>query len=218
MPLFLLPRKFDPNLSDEEKEFSLIQMISAGTWFPEVRWQRSYFVDEPDRLQTWCLYEGPSQAEVIRHTLHCGAPYEEAIAVEEWLPGSETGLLSRDISAASTPAREDDHYYLVERTFADGTEPDEIGAAFMRSGQCAAELPRLYWVRTFWSEERTKSWCVFRAPDRDLIAQHSERSIIPCDLIETVGENHPSLWGHIYDMLGLERHWGPAAPTAAQAR
>lgn len=207
MTLFVVRRKYEPYVPPEQVEQMMTLLISSGTWFPAVAWQRSYFWETAGVQESLCVYEGPSREGVYRHGTYCGLPATNVAPVEEWLPGSETGLLSRDISAENTPAAPDDRYFAVERTFDPALAEDEIGGAWLRSGQCAAEIPRLYWVRTYWSEEDRKAWCIFRAPNAELVAQHSRRSVLPADWIQEVSENHPRDWGHIYNAFGLPRHW-----------
>ena len=215
MPLFTLRRSFDPPLRGEKIELTMATIISGATWYPNVEWERSYGIDHGTRQETVCVYRGPTKSEVARHSSYCGVPIDAIYEVEEFRPGSEMGILSRDISAFNTPPAEDDRYFVVERTFDQAMTEAEVGAAWMRSGQCAAEIPRLYWVRSYWSEADRKGWCVFRAPDAELVAKHSARTIIPCDWIEEAAENHPRDWARIYDSFNLPHHWEREGELAA---
>ncbi len=181
MPLFLIPRNLRPGMSEEERELLMAMVISAGTWFPDVKWQRSYAVDEPDRVLSWCAYRGPTHAQVSRHAIQCGAPFERVTPVEEWLPAE--GTANKEGLAKG--------YLLVERTFG----PEVRGSAAREMLQGSQELAKadgLTWVRSFWSEDQHRSWCVLTGDDAELARDHARKSGLPCDAVELVLENHPS--------------------------
>jgi hypothetical protein len=212
MPLFTLWREFDPTLDEEAREAIMVRTISAATWFPSVRWIRSYFVDEPGRLNTLCVYEGPTLDLVRQHTLHCRVPFIHIREAEERLPDSTLALTSRSIGAVPDGRP----LFMVKRSFPRGISEAELGGAWMRTAQCAAEIPSLSWVRSYWDDERKESACVFLAPDKATIGEHIRRSRVPADSVEQVGENHPALWAHVYDSLGIPRHWELAELATAR--
>ena len=50
----------------------------------DVRWIRSYVLDEPDgRLGTVCIYQGSSEAAVREHATRAGLGCDEVIAVAD---------------------------------------------------------------------------------------------------------------------------------------
>lgn len=202
MPLYLIPRHLRPGMSDEEREFLITMVISAGTWYPEVKWLRSYAIDEPDRTQSWCTYSGPTQAAVQRHAEQCGAPFDSVLPVEEWLP----------VEGDHAEPGADAHYLLVERTFEAGT-PRDLAWQIIVRGNTLAASDGLAWMRTLWSEELHRAWCVFMGDDAQAAREHATRVGLPCDSVEAVVLNLPSQWEHIYDMLLLPHHWEERVPV-----
>ena len=208
MPLYALAREFDQGLDQAAREEIMVRTICAATWFPTVRWIRSYFVDEPGRLTSLCLYEGPTLDLVRKHTLHTRVPFTHIREVEERLPEATIALIPEKPTSEGNP--EERPLFMVRRSFPPGITEAELGSAWMRTAQCAAEIAELTWVRTYWDDELKRSSCIFLAPDRATVEDHVRRSRLPADSVEQVGENHPALWAEIYDSFGLPRHWEPA--------
>jgi hypothetical protein len=207
MPLFTLAREFDPGMSEAAREEIMVRTISAATWFPEVRWIRSYYVDEPGRLETLCLYEGPTLDLVRQHTLHCRVPFNQIREVEERLPATTIALTPE--GANESVGAETRALFMVRRTFPIDITAAELGSAWMRTAQCATEIPDLSWVRTYWDDELKQSSCIFQAPKKATVEEHIWRSRLPAESVDQVGENHPALWADVYDSFGIPRHWEP---------
>jgi len=83
--------------------------------------------------------------------------------------------------------------YVVERTFADGLhlpggpEGDEVRAKIVANN---AKLG-VTWLSSYVNEDRTKTFCIYDAPDTAAIEEAGVRSGVPVDRITRVSELSP---------------------------
>lgn len=77
--------------------------------------------------------------------------------------------------------------FVIERSTpgAGRLTPDELKAASLNSCDVLRELgPEIQWVSSFVCEDRL--YCVYRAPDEDMIREHARRAGVPADRISPV--------------------------------
>ncbi|MGE0601753.1 MAG: nickel-binding protein [Dehalococcoidia bacterium] len=187
MALFALWRHLDHTLGEDERKGMTIRSIGATAEHvvEPVRWVRSYVIDEPGRLQSLCVYEGPSARAVVDLQLLCAIPFEEIEPVVELRPPS----------TASGPG----DLYLAWRDIPRGaTEPAVAEDNARASGEAE-------WVRSYWDSKNALSWCVYRAETRN----GQSAAVLPRSFrrVESVAEVHPSEWAWVYETFGLPRHW-----------
>jgi hypothetical protein len=78
--------------------------------------------------------------------------------------------------------------YLVERTFPDGLHipVDDGGAATVRSVVECNAAEGVTWVHSYVSEDKTRTFCLYEAPDPGAIRATAERNGLPVDFITEV--------------------------------
>ena len=79
--------------------------------------------------------------------------------------------------------------YLIERDVegAGLMTPDELKAVSQASCRALDELgPRVQWEHSYVTDDRI--YCVYRAPNEDLVLEHSRRGGFPIDRISVVAE------------------------------
>ncbi|MGD9934427.1 MAG: DUF4242 domain-containing protein [Dehalococcoidia bacterium] len=204
MALFTLWRVLDHTLNEQERENISVRAIGACEWFPGVRWQRSFFVDEPGRLLSLCVYQGPTLEAVREQSIRCAVPFLEIREV--------TALTAQGHDGPGPLAAEP--LFMVERQFPAETPLDAIAHA-LRS---AADQQGVTWLRSYVDGERGSARCVLEAASSDAVRDHSQVHGLPCDSIESVGENHPAFWADIYDSFYLPRHWERSPATIPTER
>jgi hypothetical protein len=84
MDLYVIRRRSNWN-SPEELEATAARSSAEGEKMSdEVRWIRSYVVEEPDgKLGTVCVYEGVSPEAISRHAGHTGMSADEITKVAD---------------------------------------------------------------------------------------------------------------------------------------
>ena len=99
--------------------------------------------------------------------------------------------------AAPAAAHADDaelRQYVIERTIPGASElsMDEIKAISKKSNEVLEALgPDIQWVQSYVAED--KFYCVYRAPNKELIAKHAAMGGFPADRISLVSRViHPS--------------------------
>lgn len=84
--------------------------------------------------------------------------------------------------------------FLVERELP-GITPDQLRAAGVRAKTCCDEMTdegsEVTWIRSFFLPEREKTFCVFEASDRALVAEANRRANIPFVEIHDAMEMRP---------------------------
>lgn len=84
--------------------------------------------------------------------------------------------------------------FLVERELP-GITPEQLQAAGIRAKTCCEEMTdegsEVSWVRSFYLPESERTFCVFDAPERDLVAEANRRAAIPFVAIHDAQEMTP---------------------------
>lgn len=79
--------------------------------------------------------------------------------------------------------------FLIERELpgAGNLSPDDLQAIARKSCDVLAELgPRIQWVQSFVTDDRI--YCVYLAPDEEMIREHARRGGFPADRVSVVRE------------------------------
>ncbi len=86
MQLYAIPRRHGWATGAELEEAAARSAAAGETMPDEVRWIRTYVLEESDgTLGTWCIYEGTSADAVRRHAAVAGLPADEVIAIGDTL-------------------------------------------------------------------------------------------------------------------------------------
>lgn len=84
--------------------------------------------------------------------------------------------------------------FIVERNLP-GITPEQLQAAGVRAKTCCEEMTEegsdVTWVRSFFVPEDEKTFCVFQAESRNLVAEANRRANIPFEKIHQVMEMTP---------------------------
>ncbi|MBW3661118.1 MAG: DUF4242 domain-containing protein [Gemmatimonadetes bacterium] len=84
--------------------------------------------------------------------------------------------------------------FLVERNLP-GITPEQLQAAGVRAKTCCEEMAsegsEITWHRSFYLPESEKTFCVFEAPDREMVAEANRRAQIPFERIHASMEMTP---------------------------
>jgi Protein of unknown function (DUF4242) len=97
--------------------------------------------------------------------------------------------------------------YVVERTFPGGLDiplTDEGVTACQKVVGTNAEAG-VTWIHSYVSEDRTKTYCVYDAPDPEAIRRTAAKNMLPVDRIVKVSVLDP------YSIVEQNRRW--ASPT-----
>lgn len=83
--------------------------------------------------------------------------------------------------------------YLVQRTFPEGLQIplDDEGAALCRRVVERNAEAGVTWIRSFVSEDRTRSFCIYDAPTPEAIRATAARNSLPVDQITRVSVLDP---------------------------
>jgi hypothetical protein len=92
--------------------------------------------------------------------------------------------------------------FLVPRTEPFAGESD-LDAAMFRALLCAQSFPGFKWIRTYYTEDSKKAFCVYEANSADDVRAYSRLANIPYDAVIEVEE------------LTRETYWTPAFEDAA---
>ena len=76
--------------------------------------------------------------------------------------------------------------FMIERNFAEALE--EGGDSDDSAIQAVNDELGLEWVHTFLTADRTRTYCLYEAPNADLLRQHAERLGVPADSILEVSQ------------------------------
>ena len=77
--------------------------------------------------------------------------------------------------------------YVIERELpgAGALSPAELHTIAAKSNQVVADMgPRIQWVHSYVTDN--KLYCVYRAPNEDMIRDHAQRGGFPCNKISQV--------------------------------
>ena len=83
--------------------------------------------------------------------------------------------------------------YLVERTFPNGLHipVDDGGAATVQAVVACNAVENVTWVHSYVSEDKTRTFCVYDAPDPGAIRATAETNGLPVDRITEVSVLDP---------------------------
>ena len=205
MQTYTLWRELDPAMDDAERESTTLRAIGGLEWYPDVRWLHSWVINEPERLQSLCVYEGPDRETVERASTRCRVPFVEVRETRLFLPDDYLA----DEQNRPLPGKP---YFMITRQYPADLSEDELNAAAFRSGHCLAYEENIYWLRSYWDEERKFSRCIYQATDEERIRRHARIARLPCDAIDVVTEDRPENWAWAFDAMGMPHIWeAPAA-------
>lgn len=84
--------------------------------------------------------------------------------------------------------------FIVERNLP-GITPEQLQAAGVRAKTCCEEMAsegtEVLWHRSFFLPESEKTFCLFEAPSRELVAEANRRAKIPYERIHEAAEMTP---------------------------
>jgi len=79
----ILRRKFWSCAEDLEKSASISARVGTEEMPNDVKWIRSYVVEEGGKLGTVCIYQGTSPEAIREHARRTGMPADEILPVGE---------------------------------------------------------------------------------------------------------------------------------------
>jgi len=205
MALYAIRRTWPPESLNEDSEMAHVRVI-AGSWAePRFTWVRSFGREVSGGAEGVCVYEGYSERELAIQQQLCGMPVDEIRMVEE-VSGAARGNGIDEVPDGWA-------MYWAERRFGTGSSPSSVLQA---NAPYAEGADNVLWLRSFWDGSRNKSLCIFAAASPSAVEAAVRNSSAEVDRFAEVGTDHPALWAHIYDRLGIPRHWEeplePAVP------
>ncbi|HZZ23072.1 MAG TPA: DUF4242 domain-containing protein [Roseiarcus sp.] len=83
--------------------------------------------------------------------------------------------------------------YLIERSYAEQVVPTKDGIEGIKR---INDEEGVVWIFSFLSADRKKTYCLYEAPNPEVIRAAARRNNIPCDaIIEIAGEIRPDMFG-----------------------
>lgn len=162
MSEIILERSFDSPLTADDVG---VMAIESGGCFAlyNVVWRQSLLSTDGRRML--CHFVAPD-AEALRNALR--------------QTGGPMGRLSPvTIHQAAQPQAAN---VLVERSFSNPVELEEI-QAIEDAGAWCLETHRVTFVRTFFSRDRKRMICLYRAPDAESVRLAQRQAQVPFDLV-----------------------------------
>jgi hypothetical protein len=178
------------------------RVIAASYSDPRFLWIRSFGRESGDGAEGVCIYEGSGDRELAVQQRLCGLPVDEIAEAEE--------LVGRASRRGVDAAPEGWELYWAIRRFGDGRRESVVAA----NERFIAESNGALWLRSFWEQRRSTSVCIFAAASEEAAAAAIETPGATLEQFAKVGTDHPAFWAHIYDTMGLPRHWEEAKPVA----
>lgn len=201
MPTYAIRRTWGAESLQEDPEMGHARIIASSWAEPRFLWIRSFGRVTPGGAEGICIYEGSGERELAVQQRLCGLPVDEIVEVEEIVGASG----HRDVDAAP----EGWELYLAERHFEGGS-----AAAVTTANQLHATQPGgATWLRSFWHQGRARSVCIFAAVSKSAAAAALETPAATLERLVPIGTDHPALWAHIYDTMGIPRHWEEPQPA-----
>ena len=84
--------------------------------------------------------------------------------------------------------------FIVERHLP-GITPEQLQAAGLRAKTCCQEMEseggQVQWIRSFFLPQSEQAYCLFQAPNRDVVAEANRRAQIPFKSIHDAMEMTP---------------------------
>jgi hypothetical protein len=162
-----LQRSYDPPLTDD----AFGEMVHAGAScfdLYRVQWRRSFLSADGRRMICW--FSAPD-AESTRLALRRAGSHDAT----PWA-GSV-----HDSPAADAPPAEAANV-VVERSFDDPVTLEEI-QAIEDAGASCLETHQVSFVRTFFSRDRKRMICLYRAPDAEAVRVAQRMAGMPVDSV-----------------------------------
>jgi hypothetical protein len=160
-------RDFDPPLSDESF-WEMARNAESCLGLYRVEWQQSFLSSDGRRL--FCWFRSPD-AESTRLALRKAG--SEPVA--PW-PGTV-----HDAPAPDAPAPEEANV-VVERSFDTPVALDDIQALEDANEGCLRARD-VEFVRTFFSRDRKRMVCLYRAPDAESVREAQRMASMPVDSV-----------------------------------
>jgi hypothetical protein len=161
----VLERQFDPPLTVQD----VLDMASAGAGcfgLHRVVWNGSFLSRDGRRMV--CHFTAPDTESARTALRQIGAD-----ATFCW-PGS--------IHLAPGPRESLEPNVLVQRSFADPVELADIQAIEDAGARCL-KIRRVEFVRTYFSRDRTRMVCLYRAPDAESVRAAQREAKVPFEQI-----------------------------------
>jgi hypothetical protein len=160
-------RDYDPPLTDDNF-WQMARDAANCLDIYRVEWQRSLLSTDGRRL--FCWFRAPD-AESTRLALRKAGSEQAA----PW-PGT-----IHDAPAADAPPAEAANV-VVERSFGAPVTLEEIQALEDASASCLRERD-VEFVRTFFSRDRKRMVCLYRAPDAEAVREAQRKAKMPVDSV-----------------------------------
>jgi len=158
----VLERQFNPALS--EADFTAMALESSDCLaLYRVEWRESLLASDGSRLL--CRFWAPD-AESVRMV----AKERPAAAKSAWA------------GTVHDTGRDDDATVVVERRFASPVTVEELQAREDAAAWCL-EQHRVTFLRTFFSQDRSRMICLYRAPDEESVRLAQARADMPVERV-----------------------------------
>jgi hypothetical protein len=168
----ILAREFDEPLS---KEDVMAMALESGGCFSlyRVDWNQSFLAADGKRLLCWLT---APDAESARQALR-----QSGVGTHELWPGT-----LHDSAAAEAPSW-DEANVVVERSWDEPATLDDIQAIEDAGAQCL-ETHRVRFARTFFSLDKKKMVCLYRAPDAESVRLAQRQAGMPLQAVWTCAQ------------------------------
>lgn len=90
----ILRRNFWNSVADLEKSASISARVGTEEMAQDVKWIRTYVIEDAGRLGTVCIYQGTSPEAIREHAHRVGMPADEVIPVANLVVVNEDPVLS----------------------------------------------------------------------------------------------------------------------------
>lgn len=162
-----------------------------------VRHLRAYLSAEGQRMV--CLFEGPDAESVRIANREIQAPVARAWTASVHVPGppptsgesqeaekagGERGEAERTAGPKAAPQEDEMECVIVERDFDEPVAFDEIQAIEDRGAWCL-EMYRVSFLTTYFSADRRRMICVYKAPDAEHVRLAQRRAGMPFERVWT---------------------------------
>lgn len=160
-------RSFDPPLTDESFEVLARNGASCFDLY-RVQWRQSLLSSDGRRL--FCWFSAPD-AESTRLALRKAGSHDAA----PW-----AGTVHDSPASDAPPAHAAN--VVVERSFESPVTLEEI-QAIEDTGAACLQARNVEFVRTFFSRDRKRMICLYRAPDAEAVREAQRKAGMPLDAV-----------------------------------
>jgi hypothetical protein len=136
------------------------EKVNANNASVGVSWKQSYANEE--KTKTFCVYEGPNEAAIRKAATLNGLPIDKVTEVP-------LDFAAPRHTAAKIPATAN-HRFIVERTLTAGELNGHDAAARAKIGATNAGFG-VYWVKSYASADKTKSYGIYEGPSEAAVRQ-----------------------------------------------